>query len=109
MNWLQKLLLNPNAHIVGAIGTLAIGIFAPEVLPVAKAAVAAVGQIGAAALLPEQPAHVVMPAPDAPDVAPAAPVVPMVTLPSGASLHANDYAAILNAAAQIITDAKGRK
>lgn len=114
MNWLQKLLLNPNAHIVSAIGTLALGVFAPEVLPIAKAAVAAATQLTGAALLPEQPGHVMLPGPATPiatpDVAPAAIDGPgTVRLPSGASMHADDYAKIFTEVAKIITDAKGRQ
>lgn len=92
MNWFEKLILNANTHNLGAAGLLLTGIFAPEVIPLAKAAMGAVGLAISGAALPG--GSILEPAPSA---------VPLVTLPpaaAGGSYHAVDYAALAAALLQ---------
>lgn len=78
MNWFQRLINNPNAHIIGAIASGAASVAFPAYAPALQAVAGALGVAGVA--LPEQPAP-----------------VPIVNLPpavAGGSLHAVDYAAL---------------
>lgn len=90
MNWFQRLINNPNAHIIGAMAAGAASIALPAYAPALQAVAGALGVAGVA--LPEQPKPV--------------PVVDLPPAIAGGSYHAIDYAALAAALFQQFTPAK---
>lgn len=89
MNWFKKLWANPDVHIAfGTLSGVAATAFPQYAMPLA--AVAAV--LGVNGI-----------------VQPSVAVPGAVTMPSGASMHAQDYAALLATVAKVMADAKGAK
>lgn len=93
MNWFQKLITNANVHNVGAGALLLTGLFAPEVLPLAKAAAGAVGLVTTGAMLPGDSILAGTPG-TAPTPLPAAPLLNLPPAAAGGSYHTIDYAAL---------------
>lgn len=94
MNWFQRLLNNPNAHIIGAIATGAASIAFPAY---AGALQIVSGVLGSAAVaLPDVPK-----APAAPVTPIAAPPVVLPAAAGGGAYHAVDYA---NLAAALLAE-----
>jgi hypothetical protein len=90
MNWFQRLLNNPNAHILGAMAAGAASVALPAYAPALQVVAGVLGTAGVA--LPEAPA------------APVAPAAPPVALPpavGGGAYHPVDYA---NLAAALLAE-----
>ena len=91
MNWFQRLLNNPNVHIIGAMAAGAASVALPTYAPALQVLAGALGTAGVA--LPEQPK------PPEPIATPA-PVVALPAAAAGGSYHAVDYAALAAALVQ---------
>lgn len=86
MNWFQKLLNNPNAHLIGAIAAGA----ASKAFPAYSGALEIVAGtlVGTGYLTPEAPGQAVLPTP----VAAPAPVITLPPAAAGGSYHKEDWA-----------------
>jgi hypothetical protein len=87
MNWFQRVLNNPNAHLVASIVAGAASIAFPPAAGVLQIIAGAFA--GTALVLPEQPQHVVLPQP----VSPIVPAAPVPAIPG--SMHMADWMALL--------------